>query len=152
MERYVHSQTGTLMIAQGSASLALNAMAIKRKGGTFGRWLALALSVATLAVFSRLKVVVDDESVEVSFWPRQIGRRLPLSTIASCAVVRNPWYWGWGIRIIPGGWLFNVQGRRAVELTLVGGGRVRIGSDEPEALEAAVTAALAERDAAPAAA
>lgn len=150
MNRYAHTQTGVVMIVQGSTSLAMNVMAIKRKGTTLGRWLALALSVATLAVFSRLNVVVDDEAVEVFFWPRRIGRRVPLSAVESCTVVRNPWYWGWGIRLIPGGWLFNVQGLRGVELALTGGGRVRIGTDEPETLAAAVTAALAER--APAAA
>lgn len=145
MERYEHSQTGVLMLVQGSTALALNATAIKRKGATVGRWLGMAVAVATATVFSRLTVVVDEEAVEVFFRVRPVGRRVPLAEIESCEVVRNHWYWGWGIRLIPGGWLFNVQGLGAVELRLAGGGRLRIGTDEPEALAAAVAAALAER-------
>jgi hypothetical protein len=48
--------------------------------------------------------------------------------------VRNPWYYGWGIRITPDGLLYNVSGTRAVEITLTDGSKLRLGTDEPEAL------------------
>jgi hypothetical protein len=53
-------------------------------------------------------------------------------------VVRNRWYYGWGIRITPRGWLYNVSGLDAVELALKNGKCVRIGSDEPHALARAI--------------
>jgi plasmid stabilization system protein ParE len=39
--------------------------------------------------------------------------------------------YGWGIRLTPSGWMFNVSGLDAVELTLRSGKRFRIGTDDP---------------------
>jgi hypothetical protein len=55
--------------------------------------------------------------------------------------VRNPWYYGWGIRFISNGMVYNVSGFDAVEIALADGRRVRLGTDEPDA----VIAALAQR-------
>ena len=52
---------------------------------------------------------------------------------------------GWGIRLIPNGWLWNVSGLGAVELSLVNGQRFRIGTDEPEQLATAIQGALKKR-------
>ncbi len=43
----------------------------------------------------------------------------------------NRWYYGWGIRLTPQGWLWNVAGLDAVELTFSNGKKFRIGTDEP---------------------
>ena len=55
--------------------------------------------------------------------------------ITAVSVVRNKWYWGWGIRLTPHGWLFNVSGLDAVELKLRNGKCVRLGCDHPEELK-----------------
>jgi hypothetical protein len=60
-------------------------------------------------------------------------------------VVRNKWYHGWGVRKIPGGWMYNVWGLDAVELELASGKKFRIGTDEPQDLAAALRAHLALR-------
>ena len=52
----------------------------------------------------------------------------------------NPLY-GWGIRYPFDGWLYNVSGLQAVELTVKGEGNLRIGTDEPETLVAALAEA-----------
>jgi hypothetical protein len=65
-----------------------------------------------------------------------------LADIASCAVVQNPWWYGWGIRLTPQGWLYNVAGRSAVEIRLKSGKRFRIGTDEPQQLCQALQQAL----------
>jgi len=57
-----------------------------------------------------------------------------LSQVQNAAVVRNKWYYGWGIRLTPGGWLWNVSGLDAVELTFKNGKKFRIGTDEPDRL------------------
>jgi hypothetical protein len=59
--------------------------------------------------------------------------------------VRNKWYYGWGVRGIPGGWMYNVWGLDAVELELASGKKFRIGTNEPEELVAALRARLALR-------
>ena len=54
--------------------------------------------------------------------------------IAIVTQVRNRWWWGFGIRWTPHGWMWNISGLDAVELTYHNGKKFRIGTDEPEAL------------------
>ena len=61
--------------------------------------------------------------------------------------VRNKWIYGWGIRRLPGGWMYNVWGLDAIELDLVSGKRFRIGTDDPDGLLAAITAVVSPREA-----
>jgi hypothetical protein len=56
--------------------------------------------------------------------------------------VKNQWWWGWGIRLIPGGWLYNVSGLDAVELKMKNGRVYRIGTDEPRKLAEFIQAKL----------
>ena len=56
--------------------------------------------------------------------------------------VTNKWYYGWGIKRTPHGWLFNVSGLQAVEITLRSAKKYRIGTDEPERLADAIRANL----------
>ena len=109
-----------------------------------GVWFAVgvtALLVAVAAVFGRLEVTVDEQSVVAAFgwgWPR---RSVGLADIESVTPVRNRWYHGWGIRKVAGGWMFNVDGYDSVELRLRSGRVFRIGSDEPDVLAAAIDSA-----------
>jgi hypothetical protein len=94
----------------------------------------LVLGGCLLALFASLTVVVGDQVLEVSFGPGVIRRRIPLSSIREVRVVHSPWYYGWGIRLTPGGWLWNASGSRGVELHFDNGRRFRIGTDEPDRL------------------
>jgi hypothetical protein len=113
---------------------------------------ALALSGAVaavlavfLAIFSTLTVTVDDRAVRLSFGLDVLRREVLLDEIAAARRVRNSWVAGWGVRVIPGGRLYNVGGLDAVELELENGRIVRVGTDEPDALLAAVQRALGIR-------
>jgi hypothetical protein len=86
-----------------------------------------------------MTVTIEDHVLIVRFGWKIIQKKLVLSEIESCHIVENPWYYGWGIRRISGGWLFSVSGRTAVEVTMKSGKRYRIGSDEPDELEAAIS-------------
>ena len=73
------------------------------------------------------------------FWRREIA----MSDVQSIAVRQVPWWYGWGIRRIARGWLYNVSGREAVELTLKDGRRILLlGTDRPLQLAAALGAAV----------
>jgi hypothetical protein len=97
--------------------------------------LAVLVLLAVMAVlFASLTIEIQGGLLTVWFGPGLIRKRVPLATIRSCEVVRNPWWYGWGIRWTPRGWLYNVSGHSAVELTLQNGRRLRIGTDEPERL------------------
>ena len=92
----------------------------------------VALTIAFL--MGTLTVEVDDVSVRLKFGIGLVRKNFRLDEIASCRPVRNQWWWGWGIRLIPGGWLYNVSGLDAVELGLRNGKTFRIGTDEPKVL------------------
>ncbi len=96
----------------------------------------LALFAAIGAVFRALDVTVDRETLEVRFGP--IRKRLPVGDIREAAAVRNRWYYGFGIRWTPHGWLWNVSGLDAVEIGLANGKSFRIGTSEPQRLAAAI--------------
>ena len=75
---------------------------------------------------------------------RIIRKNFPLKEIEAYRVVKNPWYYGWGIRFTPRGWLFNVSGFSAIELQMKNGKRYRIGTDDPDNLAAALDETLNE--------
>ena len=96
-------------------------------------------------VAARLTVTVDARSVSTWFgwgWPR---RTIALAEIVSAQRVSNSWWYGWGVRKVPGGWMFNTAGYGAVELRFASGAVFRIGTDEPDALLAAIEAARSAR-------
>ena len=70
---------------------------------------------------------------------RRSATRYYFKDIVSADVVRNPIIYGWGMHMIPRGWVYNVSGRSAVEVNLKDGTRLRLGTDEPEALVRAIT-------------
>jgi hypothetical protein len=82
--------------------------------------------------------------VRLSFGPGVIRKSFEVDEIRDVHVVRNPWYYGWGIHMTPHGWLFNVAGREGVELVFDSDTKVRIGSDEPSRLMAAIRLAMAQ--------
>lgn len=93
---------------------------------------------SVLILFSTLTVTVRDGAMDVFFGPGLIRRRIPLRRIREVRVVKTPWYYGWGIRLIPTGWLWNVSGLDGVEVQFVDGHRFRVGSDEPNRLAEAL--------------
>ena len=101
--------------------------------------LALAgLFVLLVLLFGSLTVTVGRAAVSIRFGIGLIGRRFALADIRAVRAVRNEWYYGWGIRLLPRGWLYNVSGLDAVELEMANGKAHRVGTDEPAALAAAI--------------
>jgi hypothetical protein len=114
-------------------------------------WVSVPRTVvlgAALGLFSTLRVTVDGQGVTAGFSGGLLSHRVALDEVDAVAVVTVPWYRGWGMRKTAGGRMYNVSGRRAVELTLPEGRTFTIGSDEPEALLAAIEQARAGRAAA----
>jgi len=100
-----------------------------------------ALVLAVGWVFSSLRVVVDATAVRLAFgagWPR---KALPLAEVTSATPVRNRWWWGFGIRSTPQGWMWNVHGLDAVAVERGPGRPFRIGTDDPAGLTAAIRGA-----------
>ena len=102
----------------------------------------LIIILIVLGMFSRLTVTVDDQMIKIRFGLGIIRKTFPLKEIEKHCVVKNPWYYGWGIRFTPRGWLFNVSGFSAIELRMKNGKLYRIGTDDPDNLAAALNETL----------
>lgn len=135
---YRHTQSGTLILV----SLAVVAIVMSvTSTATRGSEMVLLLLGGILLMgilFGTLTVEVARGAVRCWFGPGLIRKQYALTDIVEVETVRNHWYYGWGIRYTPRGWLFSVSGLDAVELTLSSGRHFRIGTDEPEELERAI--------------
>jgi len=54
--------------------------------------------------------------------------------------VQSPWYYTWGVKLIPGGWLYAVGPGSAVEIVFTDGSQIRLGTDDPSGLRKAIEA------------
>ncbi len=140
---YRHTQTGytaVLVTILLFVALLIVVLAVDDEPAVvIGVGALVVFLTAVIAVFNRLTTTVGAGLVQVAFgwgWPR---RRIEVREITGFSRVRNKWYYGWGIRLVPGGWMYNVWGLDAVELVLASGRRFRIGSDEPDDLMAALS-------------
>jgi len=89
-----------------------------------------------LLLFIRLKTAITDHEIKLSFGIGLINKRIKLADVESTRVVRNKWYYGLGIKMIPHGWLWNAHGLGAVELTFKNRDDIiRIGSPESDVLK-----------------
>ena len=129
---YQHTQWGhgTLVVL---VVLAAVISVIARSVALFGvQCLIMAIAFSLVGT---LTTTIDDEAVQVRFGPIGLIReRFALADITAARTVRNSPAYGWGIRYIAHGRLWNVWGLDAVELQLKNGTRFRIGTDQPHEL------------------
>ena len=138
--RYHHTQVGWVTLGATLAVLPVAGMAL---WNTDPKTLVFGIGVIGLlgVLFGWLTVDVDDRRLLMTMGVGLIRRHIPLNTIRAFAPVTNRWIYGWGVRLTPHGMLYNVSGLGAVEILFESGRRVRIGTDEPEALVSALAAA-----------
>lgn len=141
---YRHTQSAfwpwTVALAGVVALAVLLVVTDDLAGSSLAMLVVVTAVVAVGFLFARLTVAVEPTEIVVEFgagWPR---RRIPRADVVSAHAVRNRWWLGWGVRLIPRGSMYNVWGLDAVELVLRSGKVFRIGTDEPDVLLAAVTA------------
>ncbi len=140
LQLYRREQLGTvLLLAFGINAIVVVALWVLEPevGSRVGAILLPFLLILAL-LFWRLTVTVTVNEVVVSFGVGVIRKRFRIADIRDARAVRNRWYYGWGIRYTPHGWMFNVSGLDAVELELSNNTKFRIGTDEPHQLVAAI--------------
>jgi hypothetical protein len=108
-------------------------------------WLVVGVGVPALFLFHRMITTVTADTVTIR-WRPITTRRIPIAEIEAATVreyrpLRE--YGGWGVRGLARSrkMAYNVSGNRGVELTLVDGRRVMIGSQQPERLADAMRSA-----------
>lgn len=99
--------------------------------------LIIQISLVLLPLmFYGLRTVITDDRIKLQYGIGIITIHFDIADIRSAECVRNPWYYGLGIRVIPGGMLYNAHGLDAVEIRFKNRkGKVRIGTGEPEILK-----------------
>lgn len=139
---YRHTQPGTVTGVVSAAALVGAAALLVTTGPQPVVWVLAVFGLAGLIVFPSMTVRLDDEHLRLWFGPGFPHRVVRLADIRACDIVTNPWWYGWGIRLTPGGWIYNVGGSHAVAITLRNGQTVRVGTDDAAGLHAAVTLAI----------
>jgi hypothetical protein len=147
MSPYKEQQTGWLLIVPASIMfLFLTSLYAFQLGdrpmSMWSYFLAMGILALMLALMYRMETDVSDVHVAVRFGIGLIKRVIPVESIQSVTVVTNAWYYGWGIRLIPHGWLYNISGTKGIEMQLKSGRVVRIGSANPEELAREVSLRL----------
>ena len=138
MSRYRHTQFGTLAVVLIGAILIFETLLAALIGWHWLFLIVIGLMGSLLLAFHSLTVFVDHERVAVKFGWGPFGKSYPVDQIRDARAVTNRWYYGWGIRLTPHGWLFNISGFDAVEIEFASGKKVRFGTDEPRKLLRAV--------------
>lgn len=141
---YKHTQIGYLMIFIIGTGLYLLLNFFFFHGFNILFIAVFAMLAVCLVLFAVLSVNVDSRDVSLRFGIGVIRKKFPVTGIETAGVVRNPWYYGWGIRKTPDGWLYNVSGLLAVELRMKSGEKYRIGTDDPLGLLNAIEAVITE--------
>ncbi len=139
---YDHTQFSVLFTTLFGIIVLLMLFLMLATGFRFISVLLFIFFVACLFTFTTLTVQVDADQVRLYFGIGVPRNTLPLQEIQNLRVVRNSPLLGWGIHWFPSGWIYNVGGFEAVEIERKDGSRLRIGSDEAEALARAIENAL----------
>ena len=107
----------------------------------------MALIIFVLASFTTLTTFVDEKYFQIKFGYGIFKKKFLLDQITSVKAVKNPWYYGWGIKVIfwPYIRIYNVSGFDAVEIILKDGKIYRVGTDVSGELEVAIKKAINAR-------
>ena len=142
---YKHTQIGYVMIVCGAIALFIAFEVFYRKASATAMLGGLGAIFIIMGLFATLTVEIRNPWLKFRFGLGLIRKKLKIGEIESCEIVRNPWYYGWGIHATRKGWVYNVSGFEAVEIFMSDGRRLRIGTDEPELLRKAILTAKMEK-------
>lgn len=136
-QNYTEKQTGLFMNILLSAVLLfmlITEILLKSNPGYY-MYIPIGIILIALLFFFRMDTIVNQEAVEIRFLFGLYTKRIPLQNIYNCTVVTPKWYHGIGIHIVASNaTLYNVKYGKAVQITLRTGGKIWIGTGNPEAL------------------
>jgi hypothetical protein len=139
MRNYQHTQFGSaIVLGIGAIVLAMVLTAAFWPHLAVNLLFGAAVLGVSLILFSTLTIAIQEGTLRASFGLGLIRKTVTLAEIASARPIPIRWWYGWGIHLTPHGWLYNVSGWKAVEITLRNGRRFCLGTDEPENLLKAI--------------
>lgn len=143
---YRHTQVGLIILALLFLVILMLFLINKTGNCNLCVWITVTGLLILAVLFGSLTVEISESQISCRFGIGLIHKELNLDDVKNADIVTNPWYYGWGIRLTPSGWMYNVSGLQAVELALKSGKNFRIGTDQPEELLAAIHTAIDERN------
>lgn len=144
---FKHTQIGYVILGGTGAGILLILYLILTRGSSGILLAVLLILIICALLFASLTIEVDRNTIDAWFGLGIICKSFRIDDVQDCQVVSNPWYYGWGIRLTPRGWLYNVSGTHAVEIEFKDGKKVRLGTDDPEGLNRAIKAVLGDYNA-----
>ena len=142
--KYRHTQYGALMFVVfllAGILIAVVALTVIAEGRMLSAILMICVYLLGLGLFYSFTVEISEEKLKFWFGIGVIQKTYVLSEIQSTKEVENPWYYFWGVKSIPGGWFYAIAPGSAVEIELINGRIVQIGTNQPKQLKQAIDAA-----------
>lgn len=142
--KYRHTQYGTatfIVFLFTGILIAVVARQIIAEGRLLSAIFMLGLYLLGLLMFYSLTVEIAEAQLKFWFGIGLVRKTIALSEIQSTREIKNPWYYFWGIKSIPGGWFYAIAPGAAVEIALGDGRIVQLGTDQPEDLIRAIETA-----------
>ena len=133
--KYDHTQKsiGITTTSLVIAGLILTALALYTGLSLFFS-LIFIITLLIIMIFTSLTIQIFNGYISryfgLGFWKKEILMR----EIVSVHAIRIKWFYGFGIRLIPTGWMYNVSGLDVVQIKLNNGKIITLGTDEPEKL------------------
>jgi len=133
VKHYEHTETGWVIIGAMSAAMALFCLiAVLPGGAPRGLLYAVpAVLLAALLAMFRMYTYADEGGAGFVMGIGLVRRYFTYAEIDSVSEIKMGFLAGWGIHYAGGGWLYNVNSQKAVELRLKDGRRCYIGTDDP---------------------
>jgi hypothetical protein len=138
MERKTYTQFGNLSVIILVPMLIISLVLLLVIGFDnlilVGILILLAItSLLCILIFYKLTISIDSNNLSFNLGVGLFSKKYLIADIKSCKPVKNNPFYGIGIRLIPGGWLYNVTGLEAVELSFKNrNSKIRIGTNQPE--------------------
>ena len=143
---YRHTQFGALMFVVFFVTgivIAFFFLSMLAEGRMAAALAMIGLYLLGLALFYAFTIEVSGGKLKFCFGIGGIGKSYALGEIQAAQEVVNPWYYFWGIKSIPGGWLYAIAPGSAVEVIFKNGKMIRLGTDQPQKLREAIDDAVA---------
>ena len=150
---YRYTQIGILTILMILLAAAFTALMFasgldSTEGGDASVLKVTALVVAglfVLALASFYSFTIQIAAGKLNFWfGFGVARKsFPITEILSVEILKNPWYYLWGIKSIPGGWLYSIApGGRVIELIFKDNRKIQLGTNRPEEIKRSLAEAI----------
>lgn len=141
---YRKSQVSNVIVAATGAGIIILGNIMWAFGCMCSLWAVIVLLAIAMSLFGVLTIEVGEDAVTAQFGPGLLKRRIPLREIRYVRPMEIPWYFGWGVKWIPRGWMFRGSGIAVVEIGLDDGRRFCIGTPEPNEVTRAIQAAMGQ--------